>query len=618
MKISVSNEIYKIFPKYINGILIITDLNNHTSSKDPYGLLKQVTKHIKLSDNISKWNKYLEKAGIDHKKYPSSIETMSKKKNISSINPIVDLYNFISLREMVPMGGYDLSKVTKDLEIRHSKEGDSFTPLLSNESYATNTGDIVFVEDKTVLCDKWVWKQNDYHKVTKETKNLVIRIEGLGQSKEKIDDIMNELSKLITKYCGGKAKKFILDDTNKTIKLDNINIIKRTKQETQIYELLNRGTVDVIKRDELQDKLISGKKLKIKLGIDPTGSKLHLGHMVVVKKLAEFQKLGHHIQLLFGNFTGQIGDPKAKEVRKMVTQKDLEKNAETYQLQVSKILDINNIEIVWNADWLSKLNFSDIVNLSSQFTVSQMLERDMFQERIKKKSPIYVHEFMYPLMQGYDSVALESDVELGGTDQTFNLLAGRTLQKAYFKVPQSIITVPILEGLDGHIKMGKSENNFVGVTETPDEQYGKIMSIPDNLILRYFELTTNISLKELDRIRKDLLEGLNPRDAKMRLAREIISIYHSETEAKNAEINFKNIFQKKKTPDKIDIYKTKKDENILDIMSNTFIDSKAEARRLIKQGAVTLNGNLVKNINYDLKEEGILKIGKRRFIKITF
>jgi len=273
--------------------------------------------------------------------------------------------------------------------------------------------------------------------------------------------------------------------------------------EIDIKTLLDRGTVEVIVRKELEEKLKSGKKLKVKLGIDPTGADLHIGHMVVIKKLREFQKAGHQIQLLFGNFTGQIGDPTDKlSVRKAKTQQELEKNAEKYIEQVSKILDTNNIEIFWNAEWLGKLNFKDVVNLAQIFTVHQMLERDMYQERIKKEQPIYMHEFLYPLMQGYDSVAMQSDLELGGTDQTFNLLAGRTIQKAYGQVPQNVLTVPLLIGTDGTDKMGKSLNNYIGVNESPKDMYGKTMSIPDKLITTYFELCTDLSLEDIEKIKK--------------------------------------------------------------------------------------------------------------------
>ncbi|MBU2524197.1 tyrosine--tRNA ligase [Patescibacteria group bacterium] len=389
--------------------------------------------------------------------------------------------------------------------------------------------------------------------------------------------------------------------------------------DQKINELLNRGTVEVIVREDLEQKLKSGKKLKVKLGIDPSGSDLHIGHMVVIRKLKEFQDLGHEIILLFGNFTGQIGDPTdKKETRKAKTQEELEKNAEKYLEQVKPVLDIDKIQVRWNADWLKDLNFSDIIKLSSNFTVAQMLERDMFQERIKKDQPISMHEFFYPLMQGYDSVALEADIELGGTDQTFNILAGRTLQKAYGQPPQNVITVPLLEGTDGVIKMGKSEDNYIGVAESPTQMFGKTMSIPDELIIKYFELATNVELDEIEKIKKDMADGANPRDFKMRLASEIISIYHNSEAAEKAQLEFINIFKNQGIPDEIETLDLKKNNiNILDLLCEAkMVDSKGDARRMIQGGGVKLDGEKIEDINQSLDlsdKPQLLQVGKRKF-----
>lgn len=389
----------------------------------------------------------------------------------------------------------------------------------------------------------------------------------------------------------------------------------------KISELLNRGTVEVLVKSDLEKKLLSGKKLRIKFGIDPSGKDLHIGHMVVIRKLKQFQDLGHHILLLFGNFTGQIGDPSGKnEARKIKTQEELEANAKHYLSQIKTLLDINNIEVVWNADWLRKLNFGDIIQLASNFTVAQMMERDMFQERLKINAPISVHEFMYPLMQGYDSVALKADVELGGTDQTFNLLAGRTLQKAYGQIPQDIVTVPILEGTDGKLKMGKTTNNYIGVSEAPNQMYGKVMSIPDELIVKYFELATAVPATEIAEIRKSIAEGENPMTLKKRLAREIVTIYHSAVDATGAEKEFTEIFSNKGLPADIEQFAVDKDEiNIVELLTQTLLaTSKTEARRLIEGGGVRIDGEKVDSpeMQVKLKKEKLLQVGKRKFMKI--
>ncbi|EKD63534.1 MAG: hypothetical protein ACD_51C00259G0007 [uncultured bacterium] len=387
-----------------------------------------------------------------------------------------------------------------------------------------------------------------------------------------------------------------------------------------LLTLLNKGVVDAIVKDDLEKKLKSGKKLRIKLGIDPSGADLHVGHMVVIKKLKEFQDLGHHILLLFGNFTGQIGDPTGKsETRAPKTQEQLEKNAQHYLKQVGKILDVKKVEVVWNADWLASMTFQDVIKLATHFTVAQMLERDMFQERIANNQPISMHEFFYPLMQGYDSVALKADVEIGGTDQTFNLLAGRILQKAYGQEPQNILTVPILEGLDGKKKMGKSENNYIGVNESPKEIYGKTMSIPDNLIVKYFELATDESMEEIVAIKKQLDDGANPRDLKMRLARDIVALYHDEKSAKEAEEEFINIFRNKQTPDQIEEVKfNKKDWNIVELINEAkMVSSKGEARRLIQGGGVKVDNEKISSHedSIELNKEGrLVQVGKRKFV----
>lgn len=395
-----------------------------------------------------------------------------------------------------------------------------------------------------------------------------------------------------------------------------------SKPELQtINNILNRGTVEVLIKKDLEKKLLSGKKLNIKFGIDPSGKDLHIGHMVPIRKLQQFQSLGHKIQLLFGNFTGQIGDPTGKnQTRTIKTQEELEANAKHYLSQVKKILDIKNIEVVWNADWLKKLNFADVLNLASQFTVAQMMERDMFQDRVKNDEPVSVHEFMYPLMQGYDSVALKADVEIGGTDQTFNLLAGRTIQKAYGQKPQDIITVPILEGMDGKMKMGKTTNNYIGVNEPANEMFGKVMSVPDDLIIRYYELATTVPTEEISEIKNNLEKGVNPRDIKMLLAKEIVSIYHDSAQADTAAKEFIRIFSNKELPTAIEIKKLAiSGGNIVELLSITGLaSSKSDARRLIEGGGVRINNQKIDSpdIKISFKKEILIQVGKRKFLKI--
>jgi len=401
------------------------------------------------------------------------------------------------------------------------------------------------------------------------------------------------------------------------------------KEELRI---IKRGTAEIISEEELIKKLENARKekrpLRVKQGFDPNAPDIHLGHTVGLRKMRQLQDLGHDIYFLIGDFTGRIGDPSGKSAtRKQLTEEEVKKNAETYKEQVFKILNPKKTRIVFNSDWLSKLSFAEVLEICSKYTVARILERDDFASRYKQEKPIGIHEFLYPLMQGYDSVALKADIELGGTDQKFNLLVGRTIQREYGQEPQVIITLPLLEGLDGVEKMSKSLNNYIGINESPKDMYGKAMSIPDSLMLRYFELVTDVALDEIDKMKKGLEnEDLHPRDVKKRLAREIVQLYHSKKDALIAEEEFEKIFKSKLNPEEIKEIVLKKD-NLKEgkiwitkiITLSGVVKSKSEARRLIEQGGVKINGEKVIDPYLDLtiKEGMIIKIGKLNFIKLT-
>lgn len=401
------------------------------------------------------------------------------------------------------------------------------------------------------------------------------------------------------------------------------------KEELRI---IKRGIEEIISEEELIKKLEKSRKekrpLRIKQGFDPNAPDIHLGHTVGLRKMRQFQDLGHDVYFLIGDFTGMIGDPSGQTVtRKQLTEEEVKKNAETYKKQVFKILNPEKTKVVFNSQWLGKLSFSEVLKICSEYTVARMLERDDFATRYKKEKPIGIHEFLYPLMQGYDSVALQADIELGGTDQKFNLLVGRTIQREYGQEPQVIITMPLLEGTDGVEKMSKSLNNYIGINEPPQVMYGKVMSIPDNLMIRYFELVTDVPLNEIGKIKIDLENNnIHPRDVKKRLAREIVQLYHGHSASLIAEEEFEKVFKKKLHPEEIKELVLKKDNlkegkiwiTELIAMSN-LVSSKSEARRLIKQGGVRINGEKVSDPNFDLTvEEGmILKIGKLNFIKLV-
>lgn len=391
-------------------------------------------------------------------------------------------------------------------------------------------------------------------------------------------------------------------------------------------DLIRRGANEIVPEDELVKKLEKSlkenKPLNIKLGCDPTRPDLHLGHSVVLRKLAHFQQLGHQIILIIGDFTGMIGDPSGRNsTRPPLTLEESRKNGESYIEQASKILCKEKTRIVHNSEWLGKMSFEDVIKLASKYTIARMIERDDFTKRFKAGIPISVHEFLYPLAQAMDSVAINSDVELGGTDQKFNLLVGRDIQREFGMEPQVILTLPILVGTDGVEKMSKSYDNYIGLSDSPSQIYGRSLSIPDNVIYTYYELATDISNEELAKIKSDLTNPeINPRNLKRALARKLVEMYHNAEEAKNAEEEFDKIFIKKEVPDDIPEYKAKAAEMpLLDlIVEIEFAPSKGEARRLIQQGGVTLDGEKVSDTNMVIKfgKEQILKVGKRKFIKL--
>jgi tyrosyl-tRNA synthetase len=394
--------------------------------------------------------------------------------------------------------------------------------------------------------------------------------------------------------------------------------------------IIKRGAVEILLEKELQEKLEksakSGVPLKIKAGFDPTAPDLHLGHTVLLHKMRQFQSLGHEIFFLIGDFTGMIGDPTGKsETRKPLTREDVLKNAETYKEQVFKILDPAKTRVVFNSEWLARLNASEMIGLAAKCTVARMLEREDFNNRFANQLPISIHEFLYPLIQGYDSVALKADVELGGTDQKFNLLVGRELQREWGQEPQTVITMPLLEGLDGINKMSKSLGNYIGINDPADEIFGKIMSVSDELMIRYYELLSDMMLSDLEMLKVGIKNGsVHPMDAKKQLGREIVARYHGASASAQAEENFVKRFRDNETPDVMpEILVTAEEENALlckILAQAALVKSNSEGRRAIQQGGVKVNGEKVSDENVEITCSGeyIIQVGKRRFARVRF
>ncbi|WP_018751605.1 tyrosine--tRNA ligase [Paenibacillus sanguinis] len=415
------------------------------------------------------------------------------------------------------------------------------------------------------------------------------------------------------------------------MKWEELSGAQQAEVERQL-KVISRGVVEIVPEDELKQKIIksvvTGQALKVKLGLDPSAPDIHVGHTVVMQKLRQFQELGHQVQLIIGDFTGRIGDPTGKsETRKELTEEDVQRNAETYRQQIFKILDPKKTHVHFNSEWLAPMTFADVVKLSAKVTVARMLERDDFTKRYTSNMPISIHEFFYPLMQGMDSVALESDIELGGTDQKFNLLMGRTLQKEYGKETQVAIMTPIIEGLDGVQKMSKSLGNYIGIDEEPNEIYGKAMSVPDELMLKYYELVTDLSNEELEALAEGVKSReVHPRDAKMKLAYTLVRMYHGKEAAEGAQEHFVTVFQQRALPEDIEdkeIPGTELEDGKIRLTKLLtligFASSNGEAKRSVQQGAVKLNEEKLADPNAELELVGgeIIQVGKRKFAKLT-
>lgn len=399
------------------------------------------------------------------------------------------------------------------------------------------------------------------------------------------------------------------------------------KSVEEQLRIMKKGVDQLIGEEELKEKLERSireeKPLVIKLGLDPSAPDIHLGHAVVLRKIKQMQDLGHKAVIIIGDFTGKIGDPTGKsKTRKQLTDEQVLENAKTYQTQIFKVLDPEKTEVRFNSEWLGSLNFAQVIQLAATTTVARMLERDEFTKRFQAKEPIGVHEFFYPLMQGYDSIAIHADIELGGTDQTFNILMGRNLQKAYGQEQQAAMFMPILEGTDGVEKMSKSLGNYIGVNEPAEVMFKKVMEIPDTFIMKYFELATDEHPDRIDEIQAELMAGKNPRDVKLLLAQIITKLYHGEEETKKAEAFYHQAFSQKSIPDDIPELTLAADEiSLMDVMrrlvSGGFVASGSEFRRLVAQGGVMINGERLMDIDFVfVEEETVLKIGKKKFVRI--
>jgi len=611
MRFGIAPEVLAAFPDYCVGLVVATGIDNRRSADhaaaelDQASTLAQQTladQPIAANPRLKAWIEAFHQAGIDPVAFPPSVVALARRvvegEGIPRVNPAVDLANAVSLRFLVPVGAHDLDRLRGDFQVRYSGEDDIFTPLGHTGAEAVAPGEIVFADDQAVRTRRWIWRLGEKGKVTENSRAIIFPIDGfIGRTDAAVRQATAELARAVQSLLGGTVWTGFVDRDMPTVDLP----VPIRLHPDPIEAVLERGIVEIIGREELERRLRAGERIRIYLGVDPTSPVIHLGHAVALRKLRQLQDLGHTIIFLIGDFTGRIGDPTDKSAaRVQLTHAEVLENARTYVAQAARILDVwsptNPVEIRYNGEWWDKMTARDMIELAANFTVQQMLQRDMFQRRIEENRPIGLHELLYPLLQGYDSVALEVDAEIGGTDQTFNMLVGRTLVRLLQNREKFVITVPLLEGTDGR-KMSKSYQNVIGVTDPPFDMYGKVMSLKDELITRYFELLTDVPEAEIRQMARQMERGeVNPMELKKRLAFEIVSQFHSPEDARSAAERFAREVQQRELPAEIPEVPLPRggDWPVADLLvALKLATSKSDARRLVEQGSVSIDGQRV-------------------------
>lgn len=638
---------FRIDKKVINvndgiytGVVVAHGLDNATVSDKINELLGSEIKkaetefsgqNIKNIPTFDLYRNAMSSLGINSGKYPLSIESIItrivKKGEFPLICPVVDLGNYISIKYRIPVGVHDIGTLKEDFVLRLANLDDCHNTENSLDNDKLIEGEPVYISGNTVITRRWLWRQMPATRVTEKSQDFLFIVDGFLGNKDIIDSACDELAAMIKEVFDIETESGRITPEEMEYRFGEMTEEERMV-ENQISIML-KGVAQHTSVSQIRERIIKAKNenrpLRIKLGLDPSAPDIHIGHSVVLRKIKQLQDLGHLAVIIIGDYTGMIGDPTGKsKTRKQLSKEDVRRNANTYMEQIFKIIDRDKTEVYFNSEWLSKMSFGDVIELAAKCTVAHMLERDDFNNRYTNHLPLSVHEFFYPLMQAYDSVAVKADIELGGTDQTFNILMGRDIQRDYGMEPQLTLFMPLLEGVDGVEKMSKSLNNYIGVSETPCVVYEKVMKIPDNMILKYYNLCTDIHPSEIAKIEERLNVGANPRDVKMSLAYEITKLYSSESDAKNAEERFKSVFQQNVIPDDAPVIEIKKgngieiEQIINELVSKKYYKSKSEIRRVLQQGGFMLNGEKVQSAKDVQLENGdyVVKIGKRNFFKI--
>lgn len=623
------------------GVVIASGLNNKDANPRVSELFNNQIektdkelegKNIKELQELDEYRNAMKSFGINPSKYPCSIEAIltriAKKHEFPSVSPVVDLGNYISIKYKLPVGVHDINTMDDDLEVRLSVESDCIEDNMVNGE-ELKVGEPVYAVNDSIRTRKWLWRQMPAGRVTDASTDFIFPIDGFQTNKDVVDEACEELVELLNELFGVEAEKNVINSENPEVRFG-----KMTEEEEDIenqISIMLKGVAQATSMTEIRKKVTECRKekrpLRIKLGLDPSAPDIHIGHAVVLRKIRQLQDLGHVAVIIIGDYTGMIGDPTGKsKTRKQLSEEDVKHNAETYMEQIFKIIDRNRTEVHFNSEWLSKMNFGDVIELAAKCTVARMLERDDFNNRYTNHLPLSVHEFFYPLMQAYDSVAIKADIELGGTDQTFNILMGRNIQRDYGQEPQLTLFMPLLEGIDGVEKMSKSLGNYIGISEEPAVIYEKTMKIPDDKIIKYFNLCTDRHPTDVAKIQQMLDDGTNPRDVKMILAHEITELYMGKEAADEAEERFKLVYQKNQIPDdapSLDIVMDGNNEVgellINELVATGLFKSKSEIRRLFLQGGVQLNGEKIQDLSKisSLNTGDTLKAGKNKYFVLN-
>lgn len=574
---------------------------------------------------IAAWRERLGRLGIDPNAHPASIETLLRRAidgDTPRVGPVVDLANAISLKFRLPVGAHDLDRLRGDLGVRLTRPGEYFTGLGESGVEAVPAGEPAYADDREVRTRRWVWRQGDRGKVTHGTRTVFFPIDGfVGVTDEAARRAAVELARCAQELLGATTTTLWVDRSTPSVELPT-----EPRAPDAIDRVLAKGLVELYpSRGEVERRLRAGERLRVYIGVDPTSPVIHIGHAVGIRKLRQLQDLGHKIVLLIGDFTGRIGDPTGKDTARVpLTVEQVRANAESYREQVARILDFdsptNPVELRFNGEWWDPLTAKDMIGLAANFTVQQMIQRDMFQRRLAENKPISLHEFLYPLLQGYDSVALNVDGELGGTDQTFNMLAGRTLMRNLQEKDKIVLVTPLLEGTDGR-KMSKSFGNVIGVGDPPHTMYALVMSLTDDLLLRYYEMTTDLDEDALDEVRQMLANGVNPMSLKKRLARLIVTTYHGAEAAQRAEERFEREVQRHEVPEDLPTASLEHGGpwDIQELLvAARLAGSKGEARRLVEGGAVRLGDQPIRDRNaaVEVSSGAVLRAGKRAYARL--